>query len=36
MRVTRNPGDFGGEGPKVRVPYDIVDGKAVNIKPALH
>ncbi len=31
--ITRNPGDFGGEGPLVRVPYDIVDGDVVNIKP---
>ena len=30
--VTRNPSDFGGEGPMVRVPYDIVGGKAVNIR----
>lgn len=31
--ITRNPADFGGEGPLVRVPYDIVGGVAVNIKP---
>lgn len=31
--VTRNPADFGGEQPDVRVPYEIVDGVAVNIKP---
>jgi predicted nucleic acid-binding protein len=31
--VTRNPADFGGEGPLVRVPYDIVDGAAINIRP---
>ncbi|MYN17217.1 PIN domain-containing protein [Rugamonas sp. FT107W] len=30
--ITRNPADFGGEGPRVRVPYDIVAGVAVNIK----
>jgi predicted nucleic acid-binding protein len=30
--VTRNPRDFGG--PHVRVPYDIVDGVATNIRPA--
>lgn len=33
--ITRNPADFGGEGALVRVPYDIVDGHAVNIKPPL-
>jgi predicted nucleic acid-binding protein len=32
--VTRNPGDFGGIGPMVRVPYEIVDGAVVNIVPA--
>ena len=32
--VTRNPADFGGAGPMVRVPYDIVNGAAVNIVPA--
>ncbi len=31
--VTRNPDDFGGEGPLVRVPYTIVAGIATNIKP---
>jgi predicted nucleic acid-binding protein len=31
--VTRNPADFGGVSKMVRVPYDIVDGKVVNIKP---
>lgn len=31
--VTRNPGDFGGGSVNVRVPYDIVDGVAVNITP---
>ncbi|HWW69535.1 MAG TPA: PIN domain-containing protein [Duganella sp.] len=31
--ITRNPADFGGEGPRVRVPYDIVAGKVVNVKP---
>ena len=31
--ITRNPADFGGEGPMVRVPYDIVNGVAVNMKP---
>ncbi len=30
--ITRNPADFGGEGPLVRVPYEIVAGAAVNIK----
>lgn len=30
--ITRNPADFGGEGPLVRVPYQIVAGAAVNIK----
>jgi len=30
--VTRNPSDFGGTSPMVRVPYDIVAGVAVNIK----
>jgi len=30
--VTRNPSDFGGEGPMVRVPYDLVNGVAVNVK----
>jgi predicted nucleic acid-binding protein len=29
--VTRNPADFGGAGPMVRVPYEIVNGAAVNI-----
>ena len=33
--ITRNPGDFGGEGPMVRVPYQIVNGVAVNIRPPL-
>jgi hypothetical protein len=33
--ITRNPADFGGEGPLVRVPYEIVNGVAVNIKPPL-
>lgn len=33
--ITRNPGDFGGEGPLVRVPYDLIKGKAVNIRPPL-
>lgn len=32
--VTRNPRDFGGQRPQVRVPYDIVDGAATNIRPA--
>lgn len=31
--ITRNPADFGGVGPLVRVPYDIVGGVAVNIRP---
>lgn len=31
--VTRNPSDSGGEGPMVRVPYDLVGGKAVNVRP---
>jgi predicted nucleic acid-binding protein len=31
--VTRNAADFGGERFDVRVPYEIVDGVAVNIKP---
>lgn len=30
--ITRNPADFGGEGPLVRDPYEIVDGMAINIK----
>ncbi|WP_296002062.1 PIN domain-containing protein [Rugamonas sp.] len=30
--ITRNPVDFGGEGLTVRVPYDVVDGAAINIK----
>jgi predicted nucleic acid-binding protein len=33
--ITRNPADFGGEGPLVRVPYEIANGVAVNIKPPL-
>lgn len=33
--VTRNPADFGGEGPKVRVPYDLDSGVAVNIRAPL-
>lgn len=33
LLVTRNPRDFGGESAKVRVPYDIVNGVAVNIRP---
>lgn len=33
--ITRNPVDFGGEGPQVRVPYDMVAGVAVNIKAPL-
>jgi hypothetical protein len=33
MVITRNPADFGGVGPLVRVPYDIVGGVAVNIRP---
>lgn len=31
--VTRNPQDFGGEGPMVRVPYQILDGKVVAVRP---
>ena len=31
--VTRNPKDFGGEGPMVRVPYQISNGQIVSIKP---
>jgi predicted nucleic acid-binding protein len=31
--VTRNPADFGGIGPMVRVPYEMVNGSAVNIAP---
>lgn len=31
--VTRNPADFGGVGPMVRVPYEIVNGAAVNVSP---
>lgn len=31
--ITRNPSDFGGEGPLVRVPYDLVGGKAVHLRP---
>ena len=30
--ITRNPSDFGGEVPMVRVPYDLVNGVAVNVK----
>lgn len=33
--ITRNPRDFGGEGPRVRVPYELVGGVVVNIKPPL-
>jgi hypothetical protein len=33
--VTRNPYDFGGEGPKVRVPYELDEGVAVNIRAPL-
>ncbi|MGV7208325.1 PIN domain-containing protein [Oxalobacteraceae bacterium A2-2] len=33
LLITRNPRDFGGESAKVRVPYDIVNGVAVNIRP---
>jgi len=35
--VTRNPRDFGGEGPQVRVPYEIdpVSLAVVNIRPPL-
>ncbi|CAN7351037.1 MULTISPECIES: PIN domain-containing protein [Duganella] len=33
--ITRNPGDFGGEGPLVRVPYEIVAGVAVKVRPPL-
>lgn len=33
--ITRNPADFGGEGASVRVPYEIVDGQAINVKPPL-
>ena len=31
--ITRNPSDFGGEGPLVRVPYELVNGLVVNVKP---
>jgi hypothetical protein len=31
--VTRNPKDFGGEGPMVHVPYQINNGKVVAIRP---
>ncbi len=33
--VTRNPVDFGGEGPTVHVPYELVNNVAIHIKPAL-
>lgn len=32
--IKRNPNDFGGEGPTLRVPYDIVNGAVVNVRPA--
>jgi predicted nucleic acid-binding protein len=32
--VTRNPAHFGGVGPMVRVPYEIVNGAAVNVAPS--
>jgi predicted nucleic acid-binding protein len=34
LLVTRNPRDFGRAGAAVRVPYDIVNGVAVNIRPS--
>ena len=30
--ITRNPTDFGGESPTVHVPYQMVNGVAVDIK----
>lgn len=33
--ITRNAKDFGGPGPFVRVPYDMVGGKVFNIRPPL-
>ena len=34
LLVTRNPRDFGRTSAAVRVPYDIVNGVAVNIRPS--
>jgi predicted nucleic acid-binding protein len=31
--ITRNPADFGGQGPMVHVPYHIVNGVATNVQP---
>jgi predicted nucleic acid-binding protein len=31
--ITRNPADFGGESPLVRVPYEISNGVVTNVKP---
>lgn len=31
--VTRDPSDFGGEGGNIRVPYDLLYGIAINIRP---
>lgn len=33
LLITRNPADFGGEGANVRVPYELVNEVAINIKP---
>jgi predicted nucleic acid-binding protein len=30
--ITRNPIDFGGEGPMVHVPYELVNGVAMHVK----
>lgn len=31
--ITRNAADFGGEGPRVRVPYELSAGVVSNVKP---
>ena len=33
--VTRNPKDYGGEGPMIRVPYKLENGVITDVKPAL-
>lgn len=33
LLITRNPKDFGGLSPSIRVPYTIVGGAAINIQP---
>ncbi|HEX7985612.1 MAG TPA: PIN domain-containing protein [Duganella sp.] len=33
--ITRNPKDYGGEGPMIRVPYKLENGVVSDVKPRL-